>query len=342
MVSIRVPETKEQRGTYAPAGGSSRRYTPSRLARRFFPLVLVAFVVLECYRFLYAFPAAPLVPQHRKTEAVRAKWDVEPVVDPQWGDVGQGIYRMELKNLVVVGCHAIWIGGETKGEVDDEWKFHGDFQKGEPPTYIRHIEEGIKAAAADPDSLLIFSGGETISRAGPRSEALSYYEVAAARSLLSSSLRNRTTTETFALDSYQNLLFSICRFHEITSTYPASITLISHGFKQYRFEQLHRKALRYPSENFHFVGINVPGYYADADVKEKIERGEEKTVKEWHGDLFGCSMNGSDLRRKRLGRNWGRRVHPYTKTCPEMAALLEWCGGDETDSFPGSLPWLEG
>jgi hypothetical protein len=60
-----------------------------------------------------------------------------------------------------------------------------------------------------------------------------------------------------ARDSFENLLFSLCRFYEITGRYPARVTAVSYTLKQQRFEQLHRAAVRYPAGAFHFVGTPV-------------------------------------------------------------------------------------
>jgi hypothetical protein len=68
----------------------------------------------------------------------------------------------------------------------------------------------------------------------------------------------RATTEDYALDSFQNLLFSIARFHEYTGNYPAEITVIGFAFKRLRFLDLHRAALRWPIRQFHYIGVD-PG-----------------------------------------------------------------------------------
>lgn len=60
-----------------------------------------------------------------------------------------------------------------------------------------------------------------------------------------------------ARDSFENLLFSLCRFHEITGRYPARITAVSYTLKQKRFEQLHRAAVRFPADAFDFIGTPV-------------------------------------------------------------------------------------
>jgi len=69
-------------------------------------------------------------------------------------------------------------------------------------------------------------------------------------------LFNRTTTENHALDSFQNLLFSIARFHEYTGRYPAHITVVGYNMKRRRFSDLHRSAIRWPDASFDYVGID--------------------------------------------------------------------------------------
>lgn len=69
----------------------------------------------------------------------------------------------------------------------------------------------------------------------------------------------RATTENYALDSYQNLLFSIARFHEYTGRYPEYITVIGYEMKRRRFTELHRMALRWPHSHFDYIGIDAEG-----------------------------------------------------------------------------------
>jgi len=60
----------------------------------------------------------------------------------------------------------------------------------------------------------------------------------------------RVVSEEFARDSYENLLFSLCRFFEMTGRYPEKLTVVGFGFKEKRFTDLHRKAVRFPKERF--------------------------------------------------------------------------------------------
>ncbi|RPB13412.1 hypothetical protein P167DRAFT_486492 [Morchella conica CCBAS932] len=220
-----------------------------------------------------------------------------------------------------------------------------DFQKGETRTFIKHIEAGVSIALQNPETLLVFSGGETKASTGPRSEGSSYFNLAAARDLIPADLLARTTTEESAMDSYQNVLFSISRFHEVTGTYPKTIIVISHEFKRERFQRLHREAIQFPEEAFTFVGID-PDWADETNTnKASILEHEESTRAAWGVDLYAC-VEDDELREKRRGRNPMRRYNAYSISCPELVGLFRWCGLDEgtgitTRLYPGKLPWLD-
>lgn len=74
------------------------------------------------------------------------------------------------------------------------------------------------------------------------------------------------------MDSYQNLLFALARFKEVTSQYPSRVTVVGYGMKRARwvtvqpvtlltsrFDHLHRAAISYPRDNFTYVGIDDEG-----------------------------------------------------------------------------------
>lgn len=86
--------------------------------------------------------------------------------------------------LIIVCCHAIYLGGTTNGVSENEWLvcifrplFEKDivlvkkkrayrviepFQKGETPTFIEHVKAGIRELSRtgehEPCALLVFSG----------------------------------------------------------------------------------------------------------------------------------------------------------------------------------------
>ena len=115
------------------------------------------------------------------------------------------------------------------------------------------LKAGVEAAALDPRALLIFSGGQTRAAAGPRNEGWSYYRVAEyfdwwgysanrpdllreaqqrTQHITYLPVAQRTVTEEFALDSFQNVLFSLCRFREVVGRYPDRVTVVSFTFKK--------------------------------------------------------------------------------------------------------------
>lgn len=48
-------------------------------------------------------------------------------------------------------------------------------------------------------------------------------------------VRSRALTEEHARDSFENLLFSVCRFRELTGRYPSNVTVSSLFHKSYLF-----------------------------------------------------------------------------------------------------------
>lgn len=163
----------------------------------------------------------------------------------------------KYRDLVVVACHAIFLGNPETLACDVysplQWNLQ-PFQQpcgnkpGEHETFLRHIQAGLDIlsyGAIKDSSILIFSGGVTASRI-KLSEARSYYNAAVA--LTKASARTESCTEMFgsrilleenATDSFQNLLFSILLFRRTTGNYPETITVITHAFKTERFMVSH-------------------------------------------------------------------------------------------------------
>ncbi|KAG0704738.1 hypothetical protein DFH29DRAFT_910719 [Suillus ampliporus] len=200
-----------------------------------------------------------------------------------------------LTHLVIVPGHAIWTGTQSDQVLDeDRWTLE-EYQRGggsyRISAFVEHIRRGVEITLKDDTSLLIFSGGQTRLQS-TTTEAESYMRLATTLGLFHpdseqthhESYFPRATTETYALDSYQNFLFSLARFHEVTGRYPLQVTIIGYEMKRRRFEELHRE-----------VNNGYTPYKAD---------------------LYGCH---DFLLAKRRARNPFLRFHPW---CPDDARMV--------------------
>lgn len=261
-----------------------------------------------------------------------------------WSDTEADIASMSRRqeqwrnatSLIIVAGHAIYTGHLWTPQAlrnERNW-FLEPYQMGMVDTFIAHIRRGVELAAQDSSALLLFSGGETRPGVGPRSEASTYWLVADAFDWYGSrhSVQNRSHAEDYARDSYENLLFSICRFRQLSGNYPRHITVVSFGYKKPRFEMIHRHAMRFPQSRFHFVGIDPPATEGMRDSLSARERA--KSMGPFARDPYGClSMS---LRSKRIERNPFLRHRPYPLGCPELVGLFRHC---RPSTFEGALPW---
>ncbi|RNF10113.1 hypothetical protein TraAM80_01862 [Trypanosoma rangeli] len=195
-------------------------------------------------------------------------------------------------------------------------------------------------------SILIFSGGQTRACAGPRSEALSYYIVAEETNLFGlfnstsqarSILAQHVFTEEFARDSFENLLFSIARFYEITGHFPDSIIVVGWKHKRDRFVNYHREALRYPIEKFFYVGLDFDDaapFVRDLEpYRLALPYSDVKALSFVNKDMYLCSAGRATKRQ----RNPHYRVSPYEVSCPPLRPLLKYCGPHLIDRK--LVPW---
>jgi hypothetical protein len=230
-----------------------------------------------------------------------------------------------MKTLVLVAGHAI---PRHFDRLDSDAGWHlKHFQHGEGGLYVDHVRVGVELAAESGESLLIFAGGQTDRAAGPRSEGQGYWLVAERLGWFGeAAVRERATTEEFSLDSFQNVLFGLCRFKEVTGRYPEQLIAVGWKFKGARFDQ-HREAVRFPAERYEYVGVNDPPEL-ERNLPFEAQRREMFRV-----DPYGA---GEEPVSKRLARNAGRRQHGYEVSCPEVSGLLRYAG---PELYRGPAPW---
>lgn len=252
-------------------------------------------------------------------------------------------------SLVIVCCHAIYLpaGPSSPEQVADEanWLL-ADFQRGtadkegEHLTFIRHIQRAHEAAekisSSDNHVHVIFSGGATKSET-PKSEARGYLD--ASLSLYPQDAQDHGNityaAEERATDSYQNILFSLLKYHELTAHWPSHVTVVTHAFKTDRI-RLHLSALKWPAMRSSVEGVDPP---FGEDERRSVEGFERRCLADWERDLYGVRPPLSEKRRQ---RRWMPDGEMYTAMTGDkiVRELLEWDGGEDPRVlFPMALPW---
>lgn len=166
---------------------------------------------------------------------------------------------------------------------------------------------------------------------------------------LSTALTVHTTSykQGHARDSFENLLFSMCRFVDLTGQPPKRITIVSYDFKRFRFIDMHRAALRYPVDRVSFLG--TPALNPDAakvwctsfarqccllSQHALCSQGEAKAVEHFFDDPYGCK---GELLKKRTMRD-PFLEGPYNGDghCLVLQPLLQVCASSVVE---GPMPW---
>lgn len=253
--------------------------------------------------FVERFPAGEALQPRHRIQGVKQEL-ADRRANPKTGpvDTAAGVFKTSanaeslnlanLYHLIIVPGHAVWKGrSAAEAHQDDYWVLEPIQKGGGVQTFIKHVMKGAQLAVADPNSLLVFSGGQTRTTA-QETEGDSYYRLAEALDLYRQfgspkrpgpddfatakagdvqveadtatsqeradnadsahestngatstakdpkdaqlaaqpdrQLFPRATTEQFALDSYQNLLFSICRFKEYVACLKHDMLRTSH------------------------------------------------------------------------------------------------------------------
>lgn len=197
------------------------------------------------------------------------------------------------------------------GQLSDQW-YLAPFQLegNDHLVFIKQSLRAIEELLFNYDnSVLLFSGSQTKIDAGPISEAQSYFILMKKLVTLATTndgfeqlsllfdketmallaniikqlgLSNITVntlfsdgyinTEEYALDSFDNLLYSVLRFKEIVEWYPKRITIVGFGFKEPRFLNYHARALDIPQNIIRYISYEPePSNYSQEQLNKYFE-----------------------------------------------------------------------
>jgi hypothetical protein len=97
--------------------------------------------------------------------------------------------------------------------------------------------------------------------------------------------------------------------------------------------ELHRAALRFPLQQFNYVGIDGDGTAIPTLINSELEN----AYRPFSSDPYGCfdqKLTGKRKQRDPYLQFSGRLG--YSQSCPAIAGLLQHCS---RDIYNGQLPW---
>lgn len=199
------------------------------------------------------------------------------------------------KKLLILHCYCVYHRGN----------FYADY-----PEYVKIFEAQLKKSFSgltngDYD-VLIISGGYTKPEI-EKSEARGMLDWAGDLGLWPAE-KGLILLEEYAIDSFENILFSLGRFYQFFGEFPASVASCTWKFNIERFEILARK-----------LGLS---HYQVLPVGRRV--GEEIIAQKWaelaKKDPLYCRQ--ADSKEKYLRRNPWKRNHPYYQISPAFRLLF--------------------
>lgn len=222
-------------------------------------------------------------------------------------------FDLSSGKLLILCCHCIY----DKGQIISEFQENRD-------VYQQHLIESVKALSGGQFDSLIISGGFTKPNV-LKSEAQGMLDWAHDLNLAVD--KKKIILEEYARDSFENVLFSVCRFYDVYKKYPNSVTVCSWKAKERRFAII-ANALKIP--NYAFFGIAV---------NKGLEKAEAKLFETVKNDPF---FRSPELTEKRQMRDPWKKGNPYgiEKEFQKMFTMLDYMEEKHlTDTSQVQLPW---
>ncbi len=208
--------------------------------------------------------------------------------------------------------------------VYDQGGIYSDYPE-DKDVFEKQLRQSVQAMEDGHHDILIISGGYTKTEI-EKSEARGMLDWAIDLNLKISP--NQILLEEFARDSFENVLFSICRFHEYYDYFPQSLTVCSWESKRTRFMTI-ANALRLLHYSLMGVGI-----------KDEIQQAEDYSSEIIEADPL---HRGVSFAQKRVQRDTWEKGNHYAKL-PRLRKMFDTLTDMEkkglTNSSDIEWPWL--
>ncbi|PVZ99860.1 hypothetical protein BB558_004114 [Smittium angustum] len=215
FVRINIPIISNSE-TWVPKVSSRRKYSYKNL-RTIIPFILIMSMILNIY---YLTRPKPLTLPQLIKNAYQNNPDAKKSDESTPIKINPVDYS-KLTDLIIVPGHGLYKGSNSP-LVEKNWDLT-PVQKGNVEVYLSHIGKAIEVLQDQHSSLLLFSGGAT-RPSSISTESYGYWTAAEKLGWLTPEIAGRALTENFSTDSYENLLFSICRFNYIGIDPPGDIS----------------------------------------------------------------------------------------------------------------------
>ena len=187
------------------------------------------------------------------------------------------------KNPLILCCHGVYHQGIMYSEFPEDRS-----------VYENQLRESIKTVQGKSYDLLIISGGYT-KKEIEKSEAQGMVDWA--RDLGLDIEEILFILEEYSRDSFENILFSMCRYYEEYEQFPNRIGICSWKSKEKRFKIIAE-------------ALKLPHYFLGVGEKEALARAEAQQLEKIGADPFHRSPY---LASKRQQRDPWDKGNPYEK-----------------------------
>lgn len=153
-------------------------------------------------------------------------------------------------------------------------------------------------------------------------------------------LEQHISTEEFALDSFDNLYYSLAKFHDIVQENASKVTIVGFEFKRKRFVNYHAAAIDFPSEQIDYLSYEPKPVSNDAKLLKRYFEDLDQQEKKNALDLFTVDWYATKdpLLKKKLQRN-PFQMKPNYQLPFEIPGSIQSDTDFFQDNVQNKMPW---